>query len=150
MSYGNVHTSLFFFSSSRRHTRSLCDWSSDVCSSDLVQRGAQAAEQASREPEKQGEADRGQAAAPPHHARHGALHALESLVAPLPTPGRGRKQARQQMVQVHLLCGDLVLDEVAGGGEQQRDEGDEREQEIEGERAGEKRDVIVEGRFERA
>src|SRR5438034_11092002 len=26
----------FFFSSRRRHTRSLCDWSSDVCSSDLV------------------------------------------------------------------------------------------------------------------
>src|SRR5260221_2483132 len=29
--------SYFFFSSRRRHTRSLCDWSSDVCSSDLVQ-----------------------------------------------------------------------------------------------------------------
>src|SRR5260221_9697881 len=30
-------TSLFFFfSSRRRHTRSLCDWSSDVCSSDLA------------------------------------------------------------------------------------------------------------------
>ena len=27
---------LFFFSSRRRHTRSLCDWSSDVCSSDLA------------------------------------------------------------------------------------------------------------------
>src|SRR5438034_10233677 len=27
---------LFFFSSRRRHTRSLCDWSSDVCSSDIV------------------------------------------------------------------------------------------------------------------
>src|SRR5436190_12983298 len=27
----------FFFSSRRRHTRSLCDWSSDVCSSDLGQ-----------------------------------------------------------------------------------------------------------------
>src|SRR5438034_5004967 len=27
---------VFFFSSRRRHTRSLCDWSSDVCSSDLV------------------------------------------------------------------------------------------------------------------
>src|SRR5260221_9164086 len=27
----------FFFSSRRRHTRSLCDWSSDVCSSDLYQ-----------------------------------------------------------------------------------------------------------------
>src|SRR5260221_10558738 len=28
--------SFFFFSSRRRHTRSLCDWSSDVCSSDLT------------------------------------------------------------------------------------------------------------------
>src|SRR5690349_23209328 len=27
--------SIFFFSSRRRHTRSLRDWSSDVCSSDL-------------------------------------------------------------------------------------------------------------------
>src|SRR5438034_9741305 len=30
------YLSCFFFSSRRRHTRSLCDWSSDVCSSDLV------------------------------------------------------------------------------------------------------------------
>src|SRR5260221_320009 len=30
-----VHTCVFFFSSRRRHTRSLYDWSSDVCSSDL-------------------------------------------------------------------------------------------------------------------
>src|SRR5438874_5313218 len=29
----------FFFSSRRRHTRSLRDWSSDVCSSDLVSPG---------------------------------------------------------------------------------------------------------------
>src|SRR5215211_8944967 len=27
---------VFFFASRRRHTRSLCDWSSDVCSSDLA------------------------------------------------------------------------------------------------------------------
>src|SRR5260221_2179492 len=27
----------FFLSSRRRHTRSLCDWSSDVCSSDLTE-----------------------------------------------------------------------------------------------------------------
>src|SRR5437588_9134063 len=27
---------VFFFSSRRRHTRSLCDWISDVCSSDLA------------------------------------------------------------------------------------------------------------------
>src|SRR5260370_26043511 len=36
-----IHASLlifffFFFSSRRRHTRFKCDWSSDVCSSDLV------------------------------------------------------------------------------------------------------------------
>src|SRR5580692_1017635 len=31
---GNVF--FFFFSSRRRHTRFDCDWSSDVCSSDLV------------------------------------------------------------------------------------------------------------------
>src|SRR3989475_1374006 len=29
----------FFFSSRRRHTRFDCDWSSDVCSSDLLCRG---------------------------------------------------------------------------------------------------------------
>src|SRR5260221_9651434 len=29
--------SFFFFSSRRRNTRSLCDWSSDVCSSDLIE-----------------------------------------------------------------------------------------------------------------
>src|SRR5256886_10232869 len=30
-----VHYVIFFFSSRRRHTRFDCDWSSDVCSSDL-------------------------------------------------------------------------------------------------------------------
>src|SRR5207237_5622738 len=29
---------LFFFSSRRRHTRFKCDWSSDVCSSDLARK----------------------------------------------------------------------------------------------------------------
>src|SRR5690242_20785095 len=32
---------LFFFSSRRRHTRLTCDWSSDVCSSDLAERADQ-------------------------------------------------------------------------------------------------------------
>src|SRR5260221_3209998 len=31
----HLHRCCFFFASRRRHTRSLCDWSSDVCSSDL-------------------------------------------------------------------------------------------------------------------
>src|SRR5690349_16827335 len=38
----------FFFSSRRRHTRSLRDWSSDVCSSDLRARAAH--EQPARPP----------------------------------------------------------------------------------------------------
>src|SRR5947199_3219096 len=33
---------IFFFSSRRRHTRCLSDWSSDVCSSDLLQSKIQA------------------------------------------------------------------------------------------------------------
>src|SRR5260221_4631507 len=34
-----VQTCAFFFTSRRRHTRSLCDWGSDVCSSDLLPAG---------------------------------------------------------------------------------------------------------------
>src|SRR2546430_12877731 len=37
-------SSLFFFSSRRRHTRFDCDWSSDVCSSDLGLIAEQASE----------------------------------------------------------------------------------------------------------
>src|SRR5256886_15042898 len=40
--YGNwvyMLSYVFFFSSRRRHTRFDCDWSSDVCSSDLMPRG---------------------------------------------------------------------------------------------------------------
>src|SRR2546430_547556 len=33
--FGNPRQFVFFFSSRRRHTRFDCDWSSDVCSSDL-------------------------------------------------------------------------------------------------------------------
>src|SRR2546427_382866 len=34
--YGTLPPSFFFFSCRRRHTRFDCDWSSDVCSSDLA------------------------------------------------------------------------------------------------------------------
>src|SRR5580698_9360618 len=34
--YRGVNRVHFFFSSRRRHTRLTCDWSSDVCSSDLT------------------------------------------------------------------------------------------------------------------
>src|SRR2546427_9222210 len=36
------HLFFFFFSSRRRHTRFDCDWSSDVCSSDLACQACQA------------------------------------------------------------------------------------------------------------
>src|SRR5438477_4952789 len=38
MPAGRGYHQMFFFSSRRRHTRLTCDWSSDVCSSDLVDR----------------------------------------------------------------------------------------------------------------
>src|SRR2546429_3201473 len=38
---GVVARFFFFFSSRRRHTRCSRDWSSDVCSSDLILQGAQ-------------------------------------------------------------------------------------------------------------
>src|SRR5260221_150414 len=48
----------FFFSSRRRHTRSLCDWSSDVCSSDLhVQRKLPDGRVRSRRPDQPGGAE---------------------------------------------------------------------------------------------
>src|SRR5215211_3872128 len=53
----------FFFSSRRRHTRSLCDWSSDVCSSDLPGR------RDIQRPGLQGQRGHGVAADDP--ARHG-------------------------------------------------------------------------------
>src|SRR2546430_16125955 len=40
----------FFFSSRRRHTRFDCDWSSDVCSSDLAQATALDAERKAKGP----------------------------------------------------------------------------------------------------
>src|SRR6266542_4784725 len=48
----------FFFSSRRRHTRCYRDWSSDVCSSDLGQRGALAVAEASGLPRPQRRTDR--------------------------------------------------------------------------------------------
>src|SRR2546422_8461822 len=45
---------------------------------------------------------------------------------------------------------DLVLDEVADDRDQQNDEREGGEEQVEGERAGEKRNVVFEGRLQRA
>src|SRR2546430_2324249 len=43
---------VFFFSSRRRHTRFDCDWSSDVCSSDLRQKGIEESRKSDARTEK--------------------------------------------------------------------------------------------------
>src|SRR2546430_673567 len=57
--------SFFFFSSRRRHTRFDCDWSSDVCSSDLGVHGGNRRAARERHAERLG--DR-------RHGRRGAHH----------------------------------------------------------------------------
>src|SRR5438034_7508261 len=54
----------FFFSSRRRHTRSLCDWSSDVCSSDLNPRSR------FQRPFRSGGRDRGRGGRPDGRGGH--------------------------------------------------------------------------------
>src|SRR5262245_63656818 len=49
---GDAFNKLFFFSSRRRHTRCLSDWSSDVCSSDLDITEQKAAERQLKESEE--------------------------------------------------------------------------------------------------
>src|SRR5437899_3956614 len=79
-------SSVFFFSSRRRHTRCLSDWSSDVCSSDLVRPTGHGADRSSRQLDlghRAGGVRAVDAAArPPRAARHVREH------APLTMTGR--------------------------------------------------------------
>src|SRR5260370_27872405 len=77
----------FFFSSRRRHTRFKCDWSSDVCSSDLDrQRGGQMTLHARL-------GDAGQPAHPIREQAGGPEHAPPGLEAEPPGPRRRREPA---------------------------------------------------------
>src|SRR6266571_7512701 len=49
----------FFFSSRRRHTRLTCDWSSDVCSSDLGRHASSRPDQKAGRPRTSGSSLRG-------------------------------------------------------------------------------------------
>src|SRR5262245_66041328 len=53
---------LFFFSSRRRHTRCLSDWSSDVCSSDLARAGRGEHDHPDRRAHRRGAAGRARGA----------------------------------------------------------------------------------------
>src|SRR3989454_10512527 len=75
----------------------------------LVECGAQAAEQARREPQEQRQAHGGQPDALAHHARERALHQREG---PVGRAARGgREQPGEQLVQLDLLRRDLMLGE---------------------------------------
>src|SRR5262245_62335311 len=95
---------LFFFSSRRRHTRCLSDWSSDVCSSDLILTGSLAAGTAAANHCNNwtSSAQTGVTALVGHHDRAGggtdpmswnSAHATQgcSATALVPTGGRDRK-----------------------------------------------------------
>src|SRR6266568_3282846 len=70
---------VFFFSSRRRHTRWNCDWSSDVCSSDLdVDRGTQEGPGGSR-PQRQADSE---AAQPPARRAEPAVRGQSGGRAP--------------------------------------------------------------------
>src|SRR2546430_17590472 len=74
----------FFFSSRRRHTRFDCDWSSDVCSSDLALRGR-----------------RGERVAAAAHERRGVAAVAGKrgggAASPRPRMGKGRVGGKRGM-----------------------------------------------------
>src|SRR5699024_12173267 len=95
----------FFFSSRRRHTRSKRDWSSDVCSSDLL---------CGRPP-------------PPaaYARRRGAGGGRRKGSSRTPTPTAGGKRA-----VCRIICHKIILRPVGAGGTRRSEErrvGEERE-----------------------
>src|SRR5256886_3674290 len=82
----------FFFSSRRRHTRFDCDWSSDVCSSDLNRRLSQGAEVEVQQERDDGERKR-------HHDLQPSLHPFERFVLSTPLqPIAGGQRSEERRV----------------------------------------------------
>src|SRR2546422_349346 len=73
----------------------------------------------------------------------------EAELTGLPTAGLG-EEAFEQLVDVELVIGELVLGEVADDGQDEPHEGDGREQNVERDGAGEKRNVVFVGGLESA
>src|SRR6266581_4181652 len=75
----------------------------------------------------------------------GALDEPEAVRAPLAGLG---EEALQQLVDVQLVNGKLVFDEVADDGQHEAHERDGREEDVKGNGAGEERDVVFVRGFE--
>src|SRR5689334_24072499 len=90
----------FFFSSRRRHTRWNCDWSSDVCSSDLL--GSLPAHAVSLIPHRRilRRGDGRLVPAAPRIPRRGAHHAAHGAVP----RRRSEEHTSELQSQFHLVC----------------------------------------------
>src|SRR5690242_15821345 len=93
----NSTSTRFFFSSRRRHTRLTCDWSSDVCSSDL------------RDQERPGQLRRGRRHAGPR--RHGQPLAFQAGGG-LPRKWRGRRSEERRVGKEWRPGGAMALSMV--------------------------------------
>src|SRR2546430_2960943 len=92
VSTDGISRMMFFFSSRRRHTRFDCDWSSDVCSSDLIAERVTAADGSIGKllAAQEGAAGTGQAAAAFQAAvAHGAVQRYGFALRQAPFQARG-------------------------------------------------------------
>src|SRR6266480_6343402 len=97
--------SFFFFSSRRRHTRLTCDWSSDVCSSDLGRGPRLGQEHRELVPTETGD-DVAGAQHAAQRARHRAQHGIAREVA---------QAVVYQLEVVEIEVGDREGMDVASG-----------------------------------
>src|SRR6266478_4885845 len=96
----------FFFSSRRRHTRFDCDWSSDVCSSDLVFRkhfyvpelcyGQQLRTTSNRQTSQYGDALPNILGYEDQVAPHDSAHLLDATIVSLPRYEVGHEDRHRQ------------------------------------------------------
>src|SRR5579862_7515991 len=95
---------VFFFSSRRRHTRWNCDWSSDVCSSDLLSRPAVPGHVVKRFLQHAEHDKREWLGEWTHRASMREFHFDSPLLRKLPAIARQRaRQAENQLVTVQLV-----------------------------------------------
>src|SRR2546427_7020761 len=96
MCYGKAPSSaLFFFSSRRRHTIFDCDWSSDVCSSDLVHRGA---------PRRRGAAPRERIRSPACGSANSVTIEPAAALSPAAGQVRSEEHTSELQSQSNLVC----------------------------------------------
>src|SRR2546430_9929600 len=104
----------FFFSSRRRHTRFDCDWSSDVCSSDLAElRGGEQARQDDEHEQPQARVHHLAPADPRSEEHTSELQSQSNLVCRLLLEKKKTSVLPTLMLRGHapvwLPCGDVLL-----------------------------------------